>query len=307
MPATRRFVNCRPAESSSIRGCRPREASSTFIRDQNLWIIDLASNKAAPLTSDGGGTIHNGEAEFVAQEEMARDRGYWWAPDDSAIAFERYDESEVDVVKRSEVYPERTEVIEQRYPAAGKANVSVKLGLLAPAGGEPRWIDLGIDPDIYLARVDWLPDGKRLSLSGRIAQSTAPRAAPGRCQHTRAAHPAHREQRDLDQSQRRPALSRRRKSLCLGQRAQRLQASVSVWARRQVAPPDQQRRLEHRQAAGDRRSQGNRLCAVEPRFRSRFPGLCAQARWQPGRRTAPHQSARWHAHRDVRGRRHVST
>ena len=45
------------------------------------------------LTRDGKGPIHNGEAEFVAQEEMDRATGYWWAPDDSQIAFERYDES----------------------------------------------------------------------------------------------------------------------------------------------------------------------------------------------------------------------
>ena len=141
----------------------PKGGFVSFVRGQNLWVIDLASDKASALTSDGGGTIHNGEAEFVAQEEMARDRGYWWAPDDSAIAFERYDESAVDIVKRSEVYAERTEVIEQRYPAAGKANVTVKLGLIAPAGGEARWIDLGIDPDIYLARVDWLADARRLA------------------------------------------------------------------------------------------------------------------------------------------------
>src|SRR5262249_34752175 len=89
--------------------------------------------------------------------------GYWWAPDDSAIAFERYDEAAVPVVKRSEVYADRTETIEQRYPAAGKNNVVVQLGLISPSGGDARFIDLGPNPDIYLTRVDWLPDGKQLS------------------------------------------------------------------------------------------------------------------------------------------------
>jgi dipeptidyl-peptidase 4 len=141
----------------------PKGGYVSFVREQNLWVIDLASNEARALTHDGGGTIHNGEAEFVAQEEMARDKGYWWAPDDSAIAFERYDESGVEIVKRSEVYAEHTEVIEQRYPAAGTANVTVKLGLVAPTGGDIRWIDLGVNPDIYLARVGWLPDATCLS------------------------------------------------------------------------------------------------------------------------------------------------
>jgi dipeptidyl-peptidase-4 len=138
-----------------------------YVREQNLWVIDLrvdpAKGQPRQLTHDGSGSVHNGEAEFVAQEEMARFSGYWWAPDESAIAFERYDEAKVPIAKRPEVYADRTEVIEQRYPAAGHANVEVKLGLVAPNAGEVRFVDLGSDADIYLTRVDWLPDGKRLS------------------------------------------------------------------------------------------------------------------------------------------------
>ncbi|QNR97174.1 S9 family peptidase [Stenotrophomonas sp. 169] len=135
----------------------------SFIRARNLWVIDLASGAQRQLTTDGSATIGNGVAEFVADEEMDRHTGYWWAPDDSAIAFARIDESPVPVQKRYEVYPDRTDVIEQRYPAAGDANVRVQLGVIAPvAGSPPRWIDLGTDPDIYLARVDWR-DPKHLS------------------------------------------------------------------------------------------------------------------------------------------------
>ncbi|MEP6882223.1 MAG: S9 family peptidase [Dokdonella sp.] len=141
----------------------PKGGYISFVRGQNLMVIDLASNEVRALTTDGGGVIHNGEAEFVAQEEMDRSKGYWWAPDDSSIAFERYDETHVDIVKRSEVYADHTEVIEQRYPAAGKTNVTVKLGLVSPKAGAPRWIDLGENADIYLVRVDWPTDGKRLS------------------------------------------------------------------------------------------------------------------------------------------------
>jgi dipeptidyl-peptidase-4 len=48
---------------------------------------------------------------------------------------------------------------EHRYPFAGEANARVRLGVVAVAGGEPTWLDLGEDKDVYLARVDWLPDG----------------------------------------------------------------------------------------------------------------------------------------------------
>nr|Q6F3I7.1 RecName: Full=Dipeptidyl aminopeptidase 4; AltName: Full=Dipeptidyl aminopeptidase IV; Short=DAP IV; Flags: Precursor [Pseudoxanthomonas mexicana]BAD27580.1 dipeptidyl aminopeptidase IV [Pseudoxanthomonas mexicana] len=141
----------------------PKGGFVSFIRDRNLWAIDLASGKEVQLTRDGSDTIGNGVAEFVADEEMDRHTGYWWAPDDAAIAFARIDETPVPVQKRYEVYPDRTEVVEQRYPAAGDHNVRVQLGVIAPkTGARPRWIDLGKDPDIYLARVDWR-DPQRLT------------------------------------------------------------------------------------------------------------------------------------------------
>ncbi|MCF7750216.1 S9 family peptidase [Bacillus subtilis subsp. subtilis] len=141
----------------------PKGGFVSFVRARNLWVIDLASGRQIQLTRDGSDTIGNGVAEFVADEEMDRHTGYWWAPDDSAIAFARIDESPVPVQKRYEMYADRTEMIEQRYPAAGDHNVTVKLAVIAPhADAAPRWIDLGRNPDIYLARVDWR-DAQRLT------------------------------------------------------------------------------------------------------------------------------------------------
>ncbi|HZH43531.1 MAG TPA: DPP IV N-terminal domain-containing protein [Lysobacter sp.] len=140
----------------------PKGGYVSFVRGRNLWVIELASGRQIQLTRDGSETIGNGVAEFVADEEMGRHTGYWWAPDDSAIAFARIDESPVPLRKRYEVYPDRTDVIEQRYPAAGDPNVRITLHVaelrgLDPARPQPpiRTVDLGKDPDIYLARVDW--------------------------------------------------------------------------------------------------------------------------------------------------------
>jgi dipeptidyl-peptidase-4 len=134
----------------------PKGGFVSFIRARNLWVIDLAGGEEIQLTTDGSDTIGNGVAEFVADEEMDRHTGYWWAPDDSAIAFARIDEAQVPIQKRYEVYPDRTEVVEQRYPAAGETNVTIQLATIAPRrDAKPQWIDLGGNPDIYLTRVDW--------------------------------------------------------------------------------------------------------------------------------------------------------
>jgi dipeptidyl-peptidase-4 len=140
----------------------PKGRYVSFVRNQNLVVIDLANGAEKQLTTDGKGSIHNGEAEFVAQEEMGQRTGYYWAPDDSAIAYKRFDEAPVPVVRRFEIFADRTDVVEQRYPAAGDANVVAELMIVSPASGVQRKVDIGAEKDIYLVRADWSADSKQL-------------------------------------------------------------------------------------------------------------------------------------------------
>jgi dipeptidyl-peptidase-4 len=135
---------------------------ASFVRDQNLIVYDLTSNMERALTKDGAGTLSWGTAEFVAQEEMDRRVGHWWSPDDSLIAVQRTDESKVAVVTRTAIGADGTKVFDQRYPLAGTANAAVELWIMQPNGGRRVKVDLGDNPDIYLARVDWSKDGSIL-------------------------------------------------------------------------------------------------------------------------------------------------
>ncbi|MBQ5942733.1 S9 family peptidase [Massilia sp. AB1] len=140
----------------------PKGRYVSFVRNQNLVVVDLGSGAERQLTTDGKGTVHNGEAEFVAQEEMDQHTGYYWAPDDSFIAYRRYDEAPVPVARRFEIFADRTEVIDQHYPAAGDPNVLIDLMIVNPVSGEQRKIDLGAEKDIYLVRADFSADAKTL-------------------------------------------------------------------------------------------------------------------------------------------------
>lgn len=133
----------------------------SFVRDRQLWVGEIAG-EAEPVTPQEGEAIRWGEAEFVAQEEMDRDTGYWWSPDESRIAVERFDESGVGIVTRAAIGATGTEVFDQRYPVAGSANAVVELFIMDPDGGNRVKVDLGDNPDIYLARVDWAPDGSAI-------------------------------------------------------------------------------------------------------------------------------------------------
>ncbi len=138
----------------------PKGTYISFIRDQNLFIKNVRTGEERAITTEGGDTIKMGMAEFVAQEEMGRMTGYWWAPDESHIAFTKVDEAPVDVITRSEIYADEIKTIEQRYPKAGTDNVNIKLAVENIKTKKRQWIDLGEDEDIYLARGKWMPDSK---------------------------------------------------------------------------------------------------------------------------------------------------
>ncbi|MEP3051521.1 MAG: DPP IV N-terminal domain-containing protein [Erythrobacter sp.] len=130
----------------------------SFVRDRQLW-VGAIGEEARPITPKEGDTIRWGEAEFVAQEEMGRLTGYWWSPDDTRLVVQRTDESPVGVVTRAAIGATGTRVHNQRYPVAGSDNAIVELFVMDPDGGNRVKVNLGEETDIYIARVDWAPDG----------------------------------------------------------------------------------------------------------------------------------------------------
>ncbi len=104
-------------------------------------------------------------AEFIAQEEMDRDTGYWWSPDESRIAYARVDESPVAITKRYEINAADITIVEQRYPFAGGPNVRVEVWCAQLARPEaPVRVDLGAESDIYVPRVQFFPDSRALAV-----------------------------------------------------------------------------------------------------------------------------------------------
>jgi dipeptidyl-peptidase 4 len=167
---TRRLTSTPGGELNPV--VSPRGSFVSFVRDQNLHVQPLSGGEARPVTQGGGGTVHFGEAEFVAQEEMDRRTGYWWSPDERFVAVERFDEAPVKVAVRASIGATGTQTYEQRYPSAGTPNVLVDLYVMRPDGSGQVKVDLGADRDIYLARVDWLPDGSALIVQRQTRDQT---------------------------------------------------------------------------------------------------------------------------------------
>ena len=137
----------------------PKGSFVSFVRDQNLFLVNLETGAEQAITTDGKDLITWGAAEFIAQEELDRDTGYWWSPDERYIALQRTDESPVDVIPRLDITGGGASVAQQRYPRAGRPNAVVELYVQDVQGGQRVKVDLGADTDIYLGRVNWAADG----------------------------------------------------------------------------------------------------------------------------------------------------
>ena len=81
----------------------PKGDSVSFVRNQTLFLHDIASGAETKVSPDGAYTIAYGTAEFIAQEELDRYTGYWWNPKGGQIAYEKYDESNVPIAERVEI------------------------------------------------------------------------------------------------------------------------------------------------------------------------------------------------------------
>ena len=135
-----------------------------FVVDADLWVIDArAGAKPRRLTTRPGPTVEHAVAEFVAQEEMDRTRGWWWSPDGKKIAYQRNDVSGVDTIWVANPARPDEEPTPFRYPRAGRPNAEVTLGVVEVDGGATSWIEWDHARFPYLTRVVW-PDRGPLSL-----------------------------------------------------------------------------------------------------------------------------------------------
>ncbi|MEZ6015398.1 MAG: DPP IV N-terminal domain-containing protein [Planctomycetota bacterium] len=150
-----------------------------FVRDGDLYLQDVATERELRVTSNGGPDQFNGKLDWVYQEEIygrGDFKAFWWSPTSKHVAFLSLDESQVNeftVIDHIEEGHFRVKPEVTNYPKVGDPNPTVRVGI-TDLDGDIAWVDLGRygAEEILAVRVEWDPEGARclITIQDRIQQ-----------------------------------------------------------------------------------------------------------------------------------------
>ena len=180
----------------------PDSTMLAFTRDNDLYVVDIASEQETRLTFDGSDVILNGYASWVYFEEIfgrpSKYRAFWWSPDSKKIGYYRFDNSQVpmfpiysafanpEAAASASQSPRVTDLAlggslsETRYPKAGQTNPQVRIGIVdltnestSVISSEARgrveksiiWSDFDPTEDQYFGIPFWSPDSKEFFIA----------------------------------------------------------------------------------------------------------------------------------------------
>ncbi len=144
----------------------PDGKSVAFVRANNIYVQDLATDQIRALTQDGSKTLINGTTDWVTEEELSLRDAFRWSPDSQSIAYWQFDTTGVGeyslINDTKEEYPV---VTTYPYPQPGTTNSAVKIGVVPAQGGTTKWMELPGDPrNHYVPRMEWAKNSNELIL-----------------------------------------------------------------------------------------------------------------------------------------------
>jgi len=128
--------------------------------DNNLYMLELASDRERKLTKDGSKNILNGHFGWVYEEEFGSYDAYSWSPDSKSIAFWREDQSQVKrytLIDEMQLYPTTQQIY---YPKVGETNPKVSIGVVNLSNGKKKWFKETSETDLYYPLIKWIDRGK---------------------------------------------------------------------------------------------------------------------------------------------------
>ena len=135
-----------------------------YVKEHDLFIVELSTGKETQLTFDGSENILNGEFDWVYEEEFSISDGWQWSRDGKKIAFWKFDQTRVKEFYLIDEMPPYNKVMPRKYPKVGEQKAIVKIGVIDLLTFETNWMDTGLNDDIYLPRIYWTNSSNELSI-----------------------------------------------------------------------------------------------------------------------------------------------
>ncbi len=137
-----------------------------YVRENNLYVQDLATTRITALTRSGSKRIINGTFDWVYEEELDLRDGWRWSPDGRSIAYWELDTEGVPdyylINNTDSLYPK---IITIQYPVAGETNSAARIGVVSATGGATRWLQVpGDSRNNYIARMNWAGNSNEVVL-----------------------------------------------------------------------------------------------------------------------------------------------
>jgi len=149
----------------SLADFSPNSDKIAYVRDNNIFVKDLASDTEKQITTDGKKNhIINGTCDWVYEEEFGFTKGFRWSPDGKRIAYYRFDESKVKeytLTYYGDLYPDWEKY---KYPKAGEDNSIVEIFIYELGTGVTTKVDIGTETDQYIPRIKWTSDPEKLAV-----------------------------------------------------------------------------------------------------------------------------------------------
>ena len=166
----------------------PDSTMLAFTRDNDLYVVDIATEKETRLTFDGSDLILNGYSSWVYYEEIlgrkTNYKAFWWSPDSKKLGFYRFDNTQVPLFPIYSAFtnptaastkyssPKVTDLeaggalSETRYPKAGQTNPQVRIGIIDLSCHEKTvWADFDEKDDQYFGIPFWGPDSREFFIA----------------------------------------------------------------------------------------------------------------------------------------------
>ena len=141
----------------------PDAKKVAFVKDNNLYYLDLVTKKETKITNDGKkNEIINGWCDWVYEEEFGFAKAFSWSPDGSKIAFYKFNETEVpeyNMQMWGELYPEDYRF---KYPKAGEKNSIVEIKIYDTKTAKTTNVNVGAEKDQYIPRIKWTNTSSKL-------------------------------------------------------------------------------------------------------------------------------------------------